>query len=476
MGELKREVGLIPAVATAVGIVVSSSALLMLGQGFGLGGRAFVIAMVIAALVNLFVAFSFAELTGLLPVAGGINHYTLPAMGRTVGIFAVLAGYFLVSILSNASESTIAGTVIHDYFLPDIGVGPTFWALVMMAVLTVINLFGAKSFAYSQVFLAGTMIASMVILSCIGLFELGSGQPLKTNLTWDIAAGGGILSMLSIAFWLFVGLEFVCPLAEEVKEPQRFIPIAMISGIVIIFISDILFGFMAMKYMPLDKLASSTAPHVDAATAVMGRTGQIWIGIISLVATGSTLNTFVAAIPRMLYGMAKEGQFPRVFARLNRYGAPYVGVLLVFVITVMLLAFNDPDSVAMISTYVLSGCIGWMISYIIAHVDVLILRKKYPNAPRSFKVPGGPILPILSCIGLVIMIIMIHPDPVISGQIFLFAGASLALCAVWSVCWVKFVMKKPLFETVPLEQLRAKLEVMENEEAFDEEEESVTIV
>ena len=64
-------------------------------------------------------------------------------------------------------------------------------------------------------------------------FELGSGQPLKTNLTWDIAAGGGILSMLSIAFWLFVGLEFVCPLAEEVKEPQRFIPIAMISGIAV---------------------------------------------------------------------------------------------------------------------------------------------------------------------------------------------------------------------------------------------------
>ncbi|MFR5880952.1 MAG: APC family permease [Cloacibacillus evryensis] len=239
MGELKREVGLIPAVATAVGIVVSSSALLMLGQGFGLGGRAFVIAMVIAALVNLFVAFS-CRTDRITAGGGGINHYTLPAMGRTVGIFAVLAGYFLVSILSNASESTIAGTVIHDYFLPDIGVGPTFWALVMMAVLTVINLFGAKSFAYSQVFLAGTMIASMVILSCIGLFELGSGQPLKTNLTWDIAAGGGILSMLSIAFWLFVGLEFVCPLAEEVKEPQRFIPIAMISGIVIIFISDIL--------------------------------------------------------------------------------------------------------------------------------------------------------------------------------------------------------------------------------------------
>lgn len=458
MAELKREVGLIPAIATAVGIVVSSSALLMLGQGFGLGGKSFVIAMIIAAVVNLLVAFSFAELTGLLPVAGGINHYTLPAMGPAVGIFAVLSGYFLVSILSNASESMIAGTVIHDYFLPGAGLSPAFWAFILMAVLTIVNLFGVKSFAYSQVFLAGTMIASMVVLSIIGIFELGSGTPLETNMSASVAGGGGMLSMLSIAFWLFVGLEFVCPLAEEVKDPQHFIPTAMISGIVIIFISDILFGFMAMKYLPLDKLANSTAPHVEAATAVLGRTGQIWIGIISLVATGSTLNTFVAAIPRMLYGMSREGQFPKVFGKLNRFGAPYVGVLLVFVITVALLGFNDPDSVEMISTYVLSGCIGWMIAYIIAHMDVIILRKKYPGAPRSFKVPGGSVLPIISSIGLIVMIVMIHPDPIVAKQIFSFAGISLLICAIWSILWVRCVMKKPLFAAITLEYLQAELE------------------
>ncbi|MDO4581272.1 MAG: APC family permease [Bacillota bacterium] len=454
---LKREIGLIPAIATAVGIVVSSSALLMLGQGFGLGGPSFIFAMIIAALVNLFVAFSFAELTGLLPAAGGINHYTLPAMGRTMGIFAVLSGYFLVSILSNAAESTIAGTVIHDFFVPNWGVSPTVWALILMVILTLINLRGIKSFAYSQVFLAGTMIVSMVILSCIGLFDLGSGEPLPTGFGAEQAGTIGFIGLLSVAFWLFVGLEFVCPLAEEVKKPQRFIPVAMIGGIVIIFISDLLFGFMAMKYLPLDTLANSTAPHVDAATAVLGRNGQIWIGIISIVATGSTLNTFVAAIPRMLYGMAKEGQFPAVFSKLNKYGSPYVGVLLVFGITVLLLAFNDPESVAMISTYVLSGCIGWMIAYIIAHANVIILRKKYPNAERPFKVPGGPILPIISTAGLILMIVLIYPDPIVAKQIFAFAGVALAVCLAWSIFWVKAIMKKPLFETVPLEQLQAEL-------------------
>ena len=299
MSGLKREIGLIPCIATAVGIVVSSSALLMLGQGFGLGGPAFIVAMLIAAAVNLCVAFSFAELTSLLPAAGGINHYTLPAMGRTVGIFAVLAGYFLVSILSNAAESTIAGTVLHDYFFG--GISPTVWAFILMTILALINFRGVKSYAYSQVFFTVVIIGSMVTLSLIGLLGLGSGTPLETELTFDMAAGGGVLSMLGIAFWLFVGLEFVCPLAEEITNPQRFIPTAMISALVIIFISDILFGFMAMKYLGVEGLAASGAPHVDAAGAVLGRAGQIWIGIISLAATASTLNTFIAAIPYALW-------------------------------------------------------------------------------------------------------------------------------------------------------------------------------
>ncbi|MDL2217485.1 APC family permease [Christensenellaceae bacterium OttesenSCG-928-M15] len=450
---LKREIGLVPSIATAVGIVVSSSALLMIGQGYGLNGSAFTIAMLIAACVNLCVAFSFSELSCMIPSSGGINHYTLPSMGPTVGIFAVLSGYLLVSVLSNAAESTIAGNVIRDYFFPELGVSPTVWALILMVLLTLINLRGAKSFAYSQVFFAGVMIASMAALSLIGMFGLGTGEPLPTNLTQETMSGGGILSMLSIAFWLFVGMEFVCPMAEEVKKPQKFIPLAMISAIIIIFISDVLFGNMAMKYVALDDLANANSPHVLVANAVLGRTGQIWIGIISLMATASTLNTFIAAIPRMLYGMAREGQFPKVFARLNKNGTPYVGVWLVCGITCLLLAFNDPESVGMISTFVLAGSIGWMIVYIIAHANVLILRKKYPNAKRAFKVPGGPVLPILSSIGLMCMIFMIHPDPQQKKLIFLFAGIALAACALFSICWVKFKMKAPLFKAYPLEKV-----------------------
>ena len=228
----------------------------------------------------------------------------------------------------------------------------------------------------------------------------------------------------------------------------------MISGIVIIFISDILFGFMALKYIPMDVLAESTTPHVDTAMVVLGRGGEIWISIISLVATCSTLNTFVAAIPRMLYGMANEGEFPKVFGKLNKFGSPWAGVVLVTVITMALIGFFDVDKLEVL---LLAGCIGWMIAYIIAHIDVIVLRKKYPDEKRPFTVPGGAVLPIVSTILLVIMIVMISDDPAERLEIFELAGAGLVICAVFSICWVKFAMKLPLWKPIPLEDIKAQV-------------------
>jgi len=283
---------------------------------------------------------------------------------------------------------------------------------------------------------------------------MGSGTPLETDLSFDMAAGGGVLSMLGIAFWLFVGMEFVCPMAEEVKNPQKFIPFAMISALVIIFVSDLLFGFMALKYVDIEALGGSAHPHVDAAMAVLGRIGQLWIGIISLVATASTLNTFIAAVPRMLYGMAKEGQFPTVFAKLNRFGVPYVGILTIFAITVILLGTGISNTEAIV-TLILAGCIGWMLCYMIANLNVIILRFKYPNMKRSFKSPFGISLPIISFLGLAYMIWAIWPEDGtgMRSDIYLYAVIFLGLSAAWSAYWVRIHMNKPLFETVPMEEL-----------------------
>ena len=473
-----KKIGFIPCVATAIGIVVSSSALTLMGEGFGAGGTAFLVSMVIAACLNLFVAFSFAELSGILPAAGGINHYTLPAMGYGMGIFAVLNGYFAVSILSNAAESYVAGSVLHDYLFPNLGLEGWLWGFILMTILALINLRSVKSYAYSQVFFTSVMVGSMVILSLIGLLGLGHEPTIASQWTFNLAEGGGPLLLLGFSFWLFIGLEFVCPLAEEIENPNKFIPLAMVTALCAIFISDALFGFCALKYVDMETLLGGGTPHVRVASEVLGRPGEIWIGIISLVATCSTLNTFLAAVPRMLFGMAHEGQFPKAFGKLNRLGSPFWGVILVWVITVaLIISFRTSENiVTLINQFIISGCIGWMICYMIAHLDVIILRKKYPDIHRSFKVPFGPVLPIIGIIGMLFVILYIWPN--FDGNpwkemfwgfpgeetfqdgsimIYMFAGAVVVIAALWSAFWVKCKMKKGFFETVPLEKLKEDL-------------------
>lgn len=447
---LKRSIGLWGAVATAVGIVVSSSAMVSLGQGFGLGGPGFIIAMAVALALNFCVAFSFSELSGIIPRAGGINHFTLPAMGPFIGMIAVISGYVLVTIFAGSAEAGISGLVLTEVFSLD--VNPTLVAIIVVAILGAANLFGVKAYSWTQVVLTALLIFSTVIIGIIGLTGAGSGEPVTTPSDFN-PMGWGVLSLTALAFWLFVGVEFVTPLAEEVKKPKLYIPLAMILGLVIILLADMVFGFAAIKYAPLETLAGSASPHVDAASAILGKPGLIWMGVVTFLATASTLNTLIGAISRMLYAMGLDGQMPRVFGKLNRWGAPWVAILFMGALFVFFLLVGITNS-SSLTTFILAGCICWMIAYIVAHLNVIILRFKYPHVQRGFKSPFGITFQLVGIVGMLYVIFNIFPDPVIRADIYKYTLIFLGITVVYSAWWVKFVMKKGLFEITPLHELQ----------------------
>ncbi|WML31757.1 APC family permease [Neobacillus sp. OS1-32] len=446
--QLRRTVGLWPTVATAVGIVVASSAMVSLGQGFGIAGGAFIIPMAIAMILNLFVAFSFAELSSMIPRAGGINDYTLPTMGPFIGMVSVLSGYVLVNMFAGSAEAHIAGTVLHDIFFPS--VSSTLISTIFLIIICLINLRGIELFSWSQMILTGGMIFSIIVIGIIGLTGTGSGESLKTSLEFN-SMGWGVVGLSALAFWLFVGIEFVCPMAEEIKKPKIYIPLAMILGLLIILVTDWIFGSAAIQYVSLDILAESGSPHVEAGTAILGKTGQIWIGIVTFLATASTINTLICSIPRMLYSMAKRDQMPRIFGKLNKWGSPWVAII--FMSSLFLVFLIGISGSASITTFILAGAFCWMITYIIAHLNVIIMRFKYPKVKRAFKTPLGISLPIIGIIGIVYMMINIYPDPVVKGQIFKYAIVFLLITIVYSALWVKLSMKKRLFETTPIEKV-----------------------
>jgi amino acid transporter len=459
--KINNKVGLWTAVAASVGIVVASSTMVSLGQGYGSAGPGFIIAMVCALIINLFVAFSFAELAGIMPQGGGMVQYTLPALGPFIGMVSVLTGYVLVSMFAGSAEAYIAGVVVRDVFAPSIS--PTLVSIVFVIALVLVNIRGVQLFSKVQIVLTSLMIVSIVCIGVIGLTGAGGGEPLETTFEFN-AMGAGIFSLVALAFWLFVGIEFVTPMAEELKKPKVYIPLSMILGLAIILVADFIFGSAAIRYVPLDVLANSASPHVDASTAILGRTGQIWIGLVTIFATASTLNTLLFAIPKMLRSMAEEGQLPKVFGNLNKWGMPWFSVVFMGVLFLVFVV-SQVTATASIEIFILAGSLCWCLTYIIAHLNVIILRAKYPMVKRSFKSPLGITFQVIGVAGLIYMLFNIYPDPAVKMQIYQFALVFLAIVIVFSFLWIKVKMKRPLFETTPLDIQELKPEepeVMDN--------------
>jgi amino acid transporter len=451
MTQLKRSLGLTAAIATACGLVVASTTLIDMGHGFGLAGIGFLIPMAIAMILNLTVAFTFGELSSMMPRAGAINHYTLPAMGPFIAIIAAISGYLIVNVLAGGVEAAIPGIMISEFFI--VGIDPRIPSVIILLVLMFINIRGVDLFGWTQVVLTTGLIGSLVVFGIIGLTGVGAEPVVQTIAQLDpVVTGLGLLGLTGLAFWLFIGIEFVVPMAEEIRKPRIYIPLSMILALVIILVAKALFGSAAIRFVPLEILTSSEMPHLDVGLAMLGNTGLIWMSIVTIFATLATLNTLICGVPRILYGMAQKGQVPKIFAVLGSRQTPWFGIMFV-TIMIMVPLLLATFTIETIVVYILASVISWFICYIIGYLDVIILRYKYPHVRREFKSPLGIIPQVVGIAAMVYMIINIYPDPEIERQIYLNAFIFIGIAAVYAALWVKFKMKKGLFETVPLEEI-----------------------
>jgi amino acid transporter len=447
--KMTKKIGLPSVIATGVGLIVATSCLIMLSQGVGFAGKGFIIAMAIACFLNILVAFSFAELNAMMPITGGLGQYTLAAIGPFPSMIAVLGGYFICNIFAGSSEAAVIGIIANSAFLPS--VSPTIISLIIVAALFAVNYFGVKSFARTQLLVTVFMLGSMLILALTGAFSLG-GEVVQQADTSFNPMGLSIISMSALAFWLFIGIEFVTPLTKDLKNAKRDIPLGMILGLLILFVIQTIMVFAVSKYVPYDVLQTSNQPHMEFATNLLGPRGGLWMSIISIGAVISTLNTVFAGVSRMLHGLSKGGMFPKVFAKTNKYGVPHLSLSLIvgmIAITVMTGITTAQD----LTRFILAGCLFWMFSYIIAHINVLVLRIKRPDVERSFAVKLFGLPQIVGILGMVYMMLNIIDVPELKAQIYSMALIFGAGLIVFSFVWVKVVMKKGLFETVSIEKI-----------------------
>jgi len=448
--KLKRTLGVASLFAVAIGSVSSQSSYVTLLNGAGLGGSLFFIALFIAFVIAVCYSFSFLELSLMMPRAGGLGNYAVVAGGNFLSIGVMLGGYLSVAPFGMPVEVFLmehVAKVIHPGM-------PEHWGIALVLLLTILNLLGIDVFSTTQNLLVYVLLVALVSIALVGLRSPVQAGSVFATLTRDMSfQGGSFISLLILAVWSFCGLEFVCPLVEESKDPNRSVPRAMLGAALILLIIFFGIAWAGMRQVPVSELSFSDIPHWLLVDRLFGHTGGVVMMFFTLLTTSSVLNTVIASTPRMLYGMARMGQLPPWFGKLHaRWGTPWFSILVVSTLILLPLLFlTGKKDLLMVMLY--SCTMFWMVAYGVAHASVIILRRKYPDVVRPFKTPFYPLPQIVGFVGVAIILLKNTPSPNLARGVYVNGALLFIFIITYAVPWVLFRMKKGLFEQVPMDEL-----------------------
>ncbi len=427
MGE-RKTLTLRTIVATSAGLTLASSSFVAAVQvAIFLVGDSAWIAILIGGLLCLAAGACFSELNGILPSSAGIRLYFAQAFGErfalTVSIF-----YMLVIMGVVGAESFILANVLSNA-LP--WVTPLIWIIVMQVLATVINIRGIKVAGNFQDLITYGLIASILIISFLGL------KKVDFQLTEPLVTGGltNLFSAVAVGVFLFVGFEWVTPLAEEVSD-SKLISKGMFLAVGMLSIIYAFFTVVMTANVPKELLANSPVPQLLFAKAIFGDLGVVLAVIISLGASITTFNAGLLSVSRFFYATAREKALPPVFSKISiRYLTPWVSILSVFVVglTLSLTVLFTGRYLILVNMAAATESIV----YALAGISVLVLRGKINKPEGSFTVPGGSIVPILTTLIFTLLAIgVFYSEPM----------AALSLTVLVALVWWYVVKIVPIIK------------------------------
>ncbi|GAB1371621.1 amino acid permease [Candidatus Kapaibacterium sp.] len=417
---LLPQLGLFTTIAIVVGAVIGSGIFkkpaVMAGY---LGSPELLLGIwVLAGVLTLFGALSNAEVAGLITETGGQYVFFDKMYGN---LTSYLYGWAILSVIQTGSIASIT-YVFAEYteyffklprFSPDIEnsyfmympfVGKIFplkdfgvksLTILVIFLLSLVNYFGIKYGGRVAEFFTTAKVLAMLILISAG-FMYGGGS--FDNFTLDSAefsAGeigilGGLVAALSAAFWAFDGWNNVTYIAGEVKNPMKNIPKALIIGTLIIIAVYMLINLSYLYVLPIEVMSASKLVAADVAEKSIGVWGGSLIAALVMVSTFGTSNGTIMVSARVYFAMSKNNMFFSPFGEVSsKFNTPGNALLLQAIWSAGLVMSGSFDDLTDMLIFV-----SW-IFYALGAYGVIVLRKKMPNAPRPYKVPFYPWIPLI---------------------------------------------------------------------------------
>lgn len=402
--ELKPALGLFDATAISVGAIVGAGIFVITGITAGLAGSALTVSMLIAAVISMFTALSFAELTAWQPREGSIYEYAYQLISPFAGF---LTGWMW--IISNTFAGAAVALGFANYLCALFPVLPSNWIAAFLCILfTVLNFLGIRQSAILNNVLVAAKLSILGFFVVYGLMYLEASNFVSFNPFQ--------LDVLSGAFYIFFaygGFARVAVVAEEVKDAKRNVPRAILISLAISTMVYIFVGFVAVGLIGAPRLAESNSPLTDAIGASGNRLAVYTISAGGLIATASVLFTSILGVSRMAYAMARRKDLPKALNKLHtKYNTPYYSIWILGAVMASLVLFVDIARVVAVSTFAL------LFYYTLANVSALRLKVKNRAYPKLVPILGGT-----TCMALLAFTFLASQQACIMGIVVLSAGA-----------------------------------------------------
>ena len=410
-----KKLGFWSIVLLGINGIIGSGIFLLPNKAMAIIGPASLFVMIFDMLLVLAITFCFAEASGLFKENGGAYIYAKEAfgdfIGYEVGFLSWATRIIAFSTMSVGFATALGGLIpsLNTVMMKNIIIS------VIFIVLAVINLLGIKLYEVIQNLATIAKILPFILFIGMGIFyiEPVNFTPLVPNGVYTPGSFGAAAVML---FFAFTGFESLAVAAAEMENPQKNLPKATLITIFTVSAIYILLLACAIGIMGYE-LADTTAPVQAAFTRIAGAFGTTIVAAGTLISIGALCIASSFITPHSGLALAEQHMLPDFMAKRNRFGAPY-WCIIVSTIVAMLIGYTGGfaflASISVVSRFS---------QYIPTCLSIMVFRKKMPDAPRVFKIPFGPVIPVIALLVSFWLLAQAKPQQLLIG----FGAAIVAL-------------------------------------------------
>jgi len=416
MADLRRELGFWDALTIGAGTMIGAGIFLLAGVALELTGPAAIFAYLVSGLICIITASSAAELATGMPTSGGDYFFVSRSLGPA---FGAISGVGIWLSLTFAIAFYLFG--LGEYlsqFLPV----TAFWGAFGGGVLLVIlNVIGAKESGRLQVIVVLTLFAILGGFSLLGVFNIET-----ENFTPFFPFGTEpILGTTALVFVSFLGFVKIAAVAEEIKDPNKNIPRALIGSVALVTVLYMVILLVIAGIFTQSTIVEVKDPLTTAARQILGSPGAIAIIFAGLLATLSSANASIMASSRINLAMARDRMVPNWLSAIHKkLLTPYRAIVLTGLLALSFLLIDSLENLAKIASVL------QLYSYAALNIGCIVLRAANPDWYKpGYRTPGNPFAQLFAAIGC--LAIILYSGPFAQIAVVVLIIASLAWYVIW---------------------------------------------